>query len=43
MEGVAQPEDIPKVPWHFTLLLVALGIYLAYRLWQAGLWLLHKV
>jgi uncharacterized protein (DUF983 family) len=43
LEGVAKPEDIPKVPWHFTLLLLALGVYLAYRFWQLGVWILHKL
>jgi hypothetical protein len=43
LEGVAKPEDIPRVPWHFTLLLVALGIYLTWRLWQLGVWVAHKL
>lgn len=38
LEGVARPEDIPKAPWHFTLLLVALGLYLAWRLIQGVGW-----
>ena len=34
LEGVLEPAEVPKVPWHFTVLLVALGLYLAWRLWQ---------
>jgi hypothetical protein len=43
LEGVARPEDVPRVPWHFTLLLIALGIYLTYRLWQLVVWAVHKL
>jgi C4-type Zn-finger protein len=43
LEVLTQPEDHPKVPWHFTVLLVGLCVYLAYRFWQLGVWLVHKL
>ena len=30
----------PKVPWHFKLLVLALVLYLGWRLWQLAVWLL---
>jgi uncharacterized paraquat-inducible protein A len=36
--AVAEPE--PKAPWHFKLLIVAVVVYLAYRLVQGVEWLL---
>ena len=37
---VADPaKDQQKVPWHFWLLLVALAIYLGWRVVQGVLWL----
>jgi hypothetical protein len=42
--GVAAPGEqegeAPKAPWHFKLMLGALGIYLVWRLYQGILWLL---
>ena len=32
-----------SVPWHFKLLVVAVVIYLAYRLVQGVVWLAHHV
>jgi hypothetical protein len=43
LEGAAVREDVPKVPWHFTLLLVALGLYLSWRFVQLALWLAHRL
>jgi hypothetical protein len=43
LETIAKPEDIPKVPWHFTLLLVAVGVYLAWRLWQLAVLVAHRL
>jgi len=36
-------EDRPHAPWHFTLLLIALIIYLSYRAYQGVYWLSHHV
>jgi hypothetical protein len=33
----------PKAPWHFKLLLFALVLYLTFRFWQIGVWLLHRL
>jgi hypothetical protein len=33
-------SELPKTPWHFKLLMVALAIYLGYRLVQGIGWLL---
>ncbi|HVF76504.1 MAG TPA: hypothetical protein VM938_15820 [Acidimicrobiales bacterium] len=35
----AAVEDVPAVPWHFKLLLVALVLYLVFRAWQGVEWL----
>ncbi len=35
-------EAVP-VPWHLKLLLVALAIYLAYRLYQGVAWLITRL
>lgn len=32
------PDEAPPVPWHLKLLLVALAIYLGYRLFQGVAW-----
>lgn len=42
---VAEPstEVAPKVPWHFWLMLVALGLYLGWRLIQGIGLLIHAV
>jgi hypothetical protein len=42
VDGVAA-DDVdaaPRTPWHFTLLLVALVIYLGYRAFQGIEWLI---
>jgi hypothetical protein len=33
-------EGAPRTPWHFTLLLIALVIYLGYRAFQGIEWLI---
>ncbi len=38
---IAEPPD-SKVPWHFWVLVVALGIYLGWRLIQGFAWLLDN-
>ncbi len=44
--GVPAPGETegeaPKAPWHFKLMMVALGIYLAWRGYQGVLWLFRK-
>jgi hypothetical protein len=35
----AEEEDVPKVPWHFWLLLAGLVLYLGWRLIQGVGWL----
>ena len=42
LDGVLAPEEIPKIPWHFTLLLVAVGLYLAWRLVQGVAWMADR-
>lgn len=38
------PEEVRvRAPWHFWLLLVALSIYLTYRLIQGIVWVAHKL
>lgn len=36
---VADPQEATKVPWHFWLLLIALAIYLGWRVVQGVLWI----
>ena len=43
LEGVLEAEEVPKTPWHFTLLLVALGLYLAWRLVQGVGWIVTRL
>lgn len=38
-----EDEERAKVPWHFTLLLVALVLYLGYRAYQGIAWLVIHV
>jgi hypothetical protein len=41
---IAKPrEEALRAPWHFKLLLVALVLYLGYRLYQGVAWLAHHV
>lgn len=41
---IAEATDVePRAPWHFKLLLVAVILYLAFRLWQAIEWLLQRL
>jgi hypothetical protein len=35
--------DATKVPWHFKLMLVSVGIYLAWRAVQGIVWVIHKL
>lgn len=46
-EFIASPDDEKdvedsKVPWHFWILIVALVIYLGYRLVQGIVWVAHR-
>lgn len=42
--AAAGPEAKAKgVPWHFWILVVALVIYLGYRLFQGIVWVVHKL
>jgi hypothetical protein len=36
-------EEYTPTPWHFKLLLIALVLYLTYRLVQLILWLAHVI
>jgi hypothetical protein len=36
-------EGVPRAPWHFKLLLVAMTIYLGYRAIQGVAWLAHHL
>ena len=36
----SSPDEAPKAPWHFKLLVVAVVVYLAWRLVQVAQWLL---
>jgi hypothetical protein len=38
-----QDEEHPHAPWHFKLLLVALVVYLSYRLYQGIFWVSQHV
>jgi len=38
-----QDEDTPPVPWHLKLLLLALAIYLTYRLFQGVAWVIAHI
>lgn len=37
-----EEEKDPKVPWHFWILLVAVVLYLGYRLFQGIMWLIGR-
>ena len=41
-DGSDDDAAVP-VPWHLKLLLVALAIYLAYRLYQGAAWLIARL
>lgn len=36
---LAEPKDEPRAPWHFKLLVVALCVYLGWRLVQLIVWI----
>ncbi|MFN0090108.1 MAG: hypothetical protein ACKVWR_07570 [Acidimicrobiales bacterium] len=36
------PEDAPRVPWHFWLMLAAVCVYLGWRLIQGAAWLVGR-
>jgi hypothetical protein len=36
-------EGLPRAPWHFKVLLVALAIYLTYRLVQGVVWVAARL
>jgi hypothetical protein len=40
---IAEVKDLPRVPWHFKLMLVALTIYLGWRAWQGIAWVAHHI
>jgi hypothetical protein len=40
--GEDEPDEF-HAPWHFKLMLVALGIYLAWRAFQGVEWLVHQL
>jgi hypothetical protein len=42
-DEAAATEEAPPVPWHLKLLLVALAIYLSYRLFQGVAWVVAHV
>ena len=42
VQGPDQPDE-GKAPWHFKLLMVALVLYLGYRLFQGFVWLGHHL
>ena len=42
-DEAAATEEAPPVPWHLKLLLVALAIYLGYRLFQGVVWVVAHV
>jgi len=41
--GTEEEDEAPPVPWHLKLLLVALAIYLTYRLFQGVAWVVAHV
>lgn len=40
---LAPPREVPRAPWHFKLLLVAVAVYLGYRAWQLLEWAIHRM
>jgi hypothetical protein len=42
-DEAAATEEAPPVPWHLKLLLLALAIYLCYRLFQGVVWVVAHV
>jgi hypothetical protein len=40
---LADPKKAPRVPWHFWLLLIALVLYLGWRLVQGIDWVIQHV
>ena len=40
---IAEVDGAPRAPWHFKLLLVAVGAYLAFRAWQGVEWVVQRV
>jgi len=34
---------VPKTPWHFKLLILALVVYLSYRAWQGIVWVMGRL
>jgi hypothetical protein len=41
--AASDDRDAVPVPWHLKLLLVALAVYLAYRLYQGVAWLIARL
>lgn len=42
-EREAEKDGGTKIPWHFWILLVALVVYLGWRLFQGISWVVHKL
>ena len=41
--GQEAQEELPEVPWHFKLLVLATVLYLALRAYQGVAWLLDRI
>ncbi len=42
-ESADGDERLPSVPWHFKALVGALAVYLGYRFYEMGEWLLRRL
>ena len=40
---VTKDDTLPPVPWHFKLMLGAVALYLGYRFFQMGEWLVQRL
>jgi hypothetical protein len=40
---LAEPEERRKAPWHFWVMVVAVALYLGWRLVQGLIWLVGKL
>lgn len=43
VEGSGAGGEVGKVPWHFWVVLAAVGGYLAWRVIQAAIWVLERL
>jgi hypothetical protein len=41
--AAAKDEALPPVPWHFKLMLAAFAVYLGYRFFEIGEWLVRRL